>query len=252
MAVFVAASDESFANNKAAGAYIYGGFVAPAAVWSDFAAAWDERVLAGPPRIPYLHMTDIRSREWRETYDLSITDAERRVDEAFRIFKSTGRLHPITSQVSLEAHKKHLSSLTIGPTDPVEPDYMCFIWYAQIVIDWVSAYYPEADKIDFVVEQGDKAILRSITEFHGILRGSLEQDGRKAHADLVGDLIPGGKDRVPLQAADVMCWHERRRCAGMLSRSDHLRYDVLTRMKGKRHRHSDADVEALAAAASTF
>jgi hypothetical protein len=26
-------------------------------------------------------------------------------------------------------------------------------------------------------------------------------------ARLVGELIPGGKDRVPLQAADVLCWY---------------------------------------------
>jgi hypothetical protein len=99
MAVFVAGTDES-AGKDHRSMYFRGGFVAPERDWSEwFAEAWQERVLSGPPEIPYLHMTEIRSPKWRAKHGLSDVEAEQRVDEAFRVITSMGSLYPVTSQI---------------------------------------------------------------------------------------------------------------------------------------------------------
>jgi len=68
MAVFISASDEAAGKNQR-DPFLFAGFVAPEKDWSRFLApAWQERVLDGPPSIPYLHMTDIRSPQWRSDY----------------------------------------------------------------------------------------------------------------------------------------------------------------------------------------
>lgn len=60
MTVYLAVMDET-QNGK--GDFTLGGFVGPDSDWREhFMPAWDERVLGGKVRIPYLHMTDIRSR----------------------------------------------------------------------------------------------------------------------------------------------------------------------------------------------
>ena len=51
MAVFVAYSDES-ATGDSSGAFLLGGYAAPVEHWPFFRAAWQERVLDGPPHFP--------------------------------------------------------------------------------------------------------------------------------------------------------------------------------------------------------
>src|SRR4051812_36503956 len=83
MEVFIAASDET-ADRERVGNMYYSGYVASVDDWTTFfTPAWQERVLDGPPSIPYLHMTDVRSAKWRATHGKGITvpDADRRVRE---------------------------------------------------------------------------------------------------------------------------------------------------------------------------
>ena len=94
MAVFICATDES----GDAGNFSYGGWAAPVDVWEGcFTAAWNERVLNGPPQIPYLHMTDIRDWNWQKEYGLTPWQADRRVDAAAEVLRSAGALVPVTS-----------------------------------------------------------------------------------------------------------------------------------------------------------
>jgi len=78
VAVIISASDETYR-----GSFCHAGLVAPLKYWDGiFAQQWDKRVLAGAPRIPYLHMTEIRSAPWRKENNTSDEEAERRVSEA--------------------------------------------------------------------------------------------------------------------------------------------------------------------------
>src|SRR5689334_19334212 len=59
MAVFISASDE-YSGSDGSGSFLFAGYIGPEKDWSDFfVPAWRQRVLDGPPTIPYLHMTEI-------------------------------------------------------------------------------------------------------------------------------------------------------------------------------------------------
>jgi len=63
MAVFLAASDESSGECI----FHHAGYVASITCWTDLLVpAWQKEVLEGPPRIDEFHMTEMRSRSWRE------------------------------------------------------------------------------------------------------------------------------------------------------------------------------------------
>jgi len=103
MAVFVAASDETTRATHR-DPFMRAGFFAPLEDWPLLAEQWDKRVLAGPPRIPYRHMTEIRSPKFLNKHDLSETDAGRRVDEAFRVIADWPGLTP----VGMTVNSRHL------------------------------------------------------------------------------------------------------------------------------------------------
>src|SRR5262252_1267158 len=82
------------------GPFLFAGYVGPERDWSKFLVpAWQERVLDGPPRIPYLHMTEIRSNEFRNTVGITRPAANARVDEAVDVIDTMGSLYPIAVQV---------------------------------------------------------------------------------------------------------------------------------------------------------
>lgn len=99
MAVFVSASDETSGKNQR-DTFFFGGWIAPQEDWSRFfELAWQERVLDGPPSIPHLHMTDMRSRRWREKHGLTRLVADDRIDEAIQLLDTMATLFPICVSV---------------------------------------------------------------------------------------------------------------------------------------------------------
>jgi hypothetical protein len=59
MATFICCADES-TDGRQQTDFFYGGFAASEDTWEeDFAPAWNERVLKGPPSLDYLHMSSI-------------------------------------------------------------------------------------------------------------------------------------------------------------------------------------------------
>jgi len=71
-------------------------------------------VLNGPPRIPYLHMKEIRREEWRAEHGISFNDAENRVAEAVRIIYSRGSLSVVASHM----RRDHLAHVGCEMTSP--------------------------------------------------------------------------------------------------------------------------------------
>jgi hypothetical protein len=61
---------------------------------------------------------------------------------------------------------------------------------------------------------------------------SLEMLGHPEWRPLVGDLIPGGKDRVPLQAADLLCWYTKRPETHQLTKTEVRHLGVLAHRRG--------------------
>lgn len=235
MAVFLAASDET-AGADHRSLFFYCGLLAPVDHWGNiFSELWDIRVLAGPPRIPYLHMTEIRRRTWRDEYGLTPTEAERRVEEAFRVIDAIPSLTPISSSLnsghlfdSVGERKLRIAS---GANKKLEPDYLAFVAYAFVVLSFCRAYRPEAEKVDFLVEKKGE-ITDHLREFYNEMPATLENLGEPHLINLLGDLIPAGKERVPLQAADVLCWHKRRAHDNNLDAIGAKRYETIARRDG--------------------
>ena len=139
MSVFVAYSDESGVGDPS-GEFLVAGYIAPENDWQWIAGAWQERVLDGPPRIPYLHMREIRNPDWRTQNRISANDAEERVDEAVRVMRSSGSVYALASvmkrsdllDIFSHADFKRSKKKTVIGLD--EPDYLCFIGYAAFVL----------------------------------------------------------------------------------------------------------------------
>ena len=99
-------------------------------------------------------------------------------------------------------------------------------------MEYLEKYHPEAEKVDFIIERKAQ-VTRHIQDFHSQLAQALEAQGAASLARLVGELIPGGKERVPLQAADVLCWHSARsQQVGTMDAADKRRYAKLAHRSG--------------------
>jgi hypothetical protein len=212
MAVFTSFSDESGSGDPQ-GVFLVGGYVAPEYIWSPFAAAWHERVLQAPPPIPYLHMSEIKGEKFKRRYHLSDLDVQDKIEEAVTVIRSTGLLgvvSPIQRRDLRDIIHRRLREHSRRKRLPVgldEPDYLCFIAYVWVALNFVRDEYGEAvQKVDFVVARKGKVTTRI-----GRFRDDMERCLRPELAALLGELIPGDpKDRNPLQAADLYSWHLRR------------------------------------------
>jgi hypothetical protein len=238
MALFVSGSDES-AGRTQRDTFIFGGWLAPEPDWSRFfAPAWQERVLDGPPKIPHLHMTDIRSPRWRDQYGISKLDADDRIDSAIHLIDTMASLYPIGIRVDAGFLRDRFANIKVKTPRPnakasaFEPDFTCFLFYSWIALNYLKLFHPDAEKLDFVVERNG-AVTKHIQDFHSTLAENLGALGDASLADLVGEIVPGGKDRVPLQAADVLCWHTARaQHPETMDSADRRRYSILAHREG--------------------
>jgi hypothetical protein len=126
----------------------------------------------------------------------------------------------------------------------LKADHMCFSGYVFDVLDSVAHIYPTATKVDFVVES-KSGIFGELKRLHETLEDSLRFVGRPELALLIGELIPGGKDRLPLQAADVLCWYSQRSDLETLEGIDVQRWQALAERPGHRHFWTKGDVEEM-------
>jgi len=228
MAVFVAYSDESGVGNPS-GDFIVTGYVANEKEWPYVAGAWQERVLDGDPRIPYLHVTELRDEKWRATKGngISYHESECRIDEAVKILSHSGALSIFTcgirrSVLTALIHDRFGGKKNV-PEQLREPDYFCFLVYSMGMLHRAKEKLPDAERIDFVVSRKQK-ITHHIHEMHENLRAIMEPD----ILPLMGDIIPASMvDRLPLQAIDLLCWHQQRMLAKTMNDTDRRRFRSL-------------------------
>ena len=252
MAVFVAFSDEGLSNQS--GLFHYSGLIAPELDWFRwFSPAWQERILDGPPVIPFLHMTDIRSKSWRNKYGITRSDADHRIDEAINIISTTGSIIPITVTIDTQMFYAATNELWIKTIDSpqfvkpykLEPDYLCFFIYVFYALRETLSAYPNVEKIDFIVERKNKITSR-FDDFYADFPSVLSYFGYPELIGLLGKLNRGDKDRAPLQAADVWTWYVERAEDKNLERGDIRRLFHLTNKIGIHHKVDKEFLDQLA------
>ena len=243
MTVYLAALDET---QNLKGDFAMGGWVAPEDDWNGyFVPAWDERVLGG--RMPYLHMSDIWDPEWRDQHGITGSEAYWAVEEAATVLRTTGSLYPITSGMRLHDFRTlfadPLERLDSGDWEIVkDPDYLCYIALATLVLRYVYETLPDATRVNFLIEASEKTT-ESVRGFHGHLEHMLES--RPGALALLGGLESAGKKSVPLQAADTLCWYVQRAQAGRLNKAEWRRFWMITHRQGHRHTHTPEDLTGL-------
>jgi hypothetical protein len=246
MAVFLAASDESSGQDHRS-RFLYAGLLAPEEDWSVFINEWSKRVLAGQPRIPYLHMTEIRSKQWRKEFGLSDCEAERRIDEAFSVISETSSLTPVGCWVNSGHMLDTITDkmmIASGALKKFAPDYLTFPAYAYLVLFLCHLKRPEAERVDFMVEAKGE-ITDHIREFFDGLPVALRDIGLPQLIPLLGDIIPADKQRIPVQAADVLCWHSRRFAEKTLDAKGMQRYQTIATRIGPQVGYLDSYIDEL-------
>ena len=248
MAVFIAHSDESAAQNEKR-TYFVGGFALSEEDLPGFANAWRERVLDGPPYIPYLHMRQIRDPRWRQEHGLTWLQAQGRIDEAVRIIVSLGRRCAVISRIQrVDLEEVMHTACRERGIDPVvgldEPDYFCFVAYARVILEFIHRKFREATKVNFIVSATSAKIEKHLQAIHGDMKQMTEPNV----AQLLGEFEPiTMKDCLPLQAADVLCWHfQRYYRSERMERIDETRLALLGESIGHNHDWSREDLEGMA------
>ena len=189
----------------------------------NFYGTMDKRVLSGPPRIPYLHMPAIRSRAWRNENGLSDHEAERRVEECIDVIckrKDDPALFSFKFDGDFfDKHIKRTITTSSGTRICMRVDYFVFLGYVYVVLHWVRKAMPRAERVHFLVERNGE-VTKNLHEFYSGISPFLASMNRPDLIPLIGEIIPGGKDRSPLQAADVFAWHLRRGSEHTLTGND--------------------------------
>jgi hypothetical protein len=184
-------------------------------------------------------MTEIRNPEWCIEHGLSWVEAQDKMDEAAILLDQMGSLYPITMDVNagafLDAHGKKKVIQNEGDKKPSRflVDHFSFNAYIFAVLSYISLRHPEAEKVDFMVEKKD-GVWEKLKQFHEGFGEGLDQIGMPELKKYIGDFIPVGKDRPPVQMADMLCWHASRSDLGLLKGRDVLRANTLFNRKGKR------------------
>jgi hypothetical protein len=247
MTVFVSFSDESGIPDSA-GDFLVSGYAAEESAWQFITASWQE-MLDGPPKIPYLHMNEIRHQEWREEHGISHLDSQDRVDAAVHILsvsKCLSVVRSVMNRADLAAivHGRFKSKTRI-PIHLREPDYFCFLAYLVFTLAEVSKKTPAVDKVDFVVSRKER-ITHHLHSLHRDIGVWLKHEYPQLEK-LMGDIIPASMDdRLPLQAADVLCWHQQKSIAGTEEKEDNKRLiGLLGDTDGFPHRWEREDLAAL-------
>lgn len=160
-----------------------------------------------PPRIPFLHMTDIRSADWRKDNNISVADAEERVDQAVNIICKRNDPILFSFKFNGDLFNQRVKRKVKKPTGGaiwMMPDHLGFLGYVYVVLEGVRTVIPTTEKVDFLVERA-AGITDNLKYFYEGVPQFLELVGKQDLLPLLGGIIPGDKERSPLQAADVFC-----------------------------------------------
>jgi hypothetical protein len=193
-------------------------------------------------------MSEIWGSDFQEKHGISSSEAYWAVEEAASVIYSTGSLYPFATEVTMQDFK----SLLVDRLAPIggfgeyieAPDYTCFILLSLLAMKYVQTRFPDATRVDLLVEKSDRTS-EKIKGFHGHIDGFLP-----TYAELLpirGNLRVEDKTSIPAQVADMLLWHVQRHHAGRLKRRDEQRrFWMLTNRHGISFDHDAEYLKAIA------
>jgi hypothetical protein len=195
-------------------------------------------------------MREIRDEEWRDKHGISFNDSENRISEAVRVLYSMGAMSAVGSVIKREdlqevIHSKFKRKKNI-PIGLDEPDYFCFLGYATCMLAEVHKRHPDVQKVNFIVSKKN-TVTEHYRDFVETIKQYFDQRQPELSA-LVGDLIPASMENVlPLQAAEVLCWHLQRYYAKNLDRTiENRAWYLLKERDGYLHTWERSEIEGVA------
>lgn len=213
MSVYVSYTDEGESKDQKSGLFLIAGYVADELKWPDFAKRWSEEVILSQPAIPYLHMTEIRSESWRAKHGLTRAQGEKKVRKAVEVIAQTDFITAHFSHISEAAYLKalavfHREDQKMAAKSRI--DYLCFGIYALFLVKKLALEHPELRKIVFNISRRNTVSHHLQYSLHDAIQEMLEKTNPQT-APLFGDILPlNMSEHMPLQAADVLCWHLQR------------------------------------------
>lgn len=221
--MYVSYSDES-ESGDGRGPFVVGGYVAKESEWPGFSTRWASEVLQPYPSIPYVHMVDLRSEEWRQKHSICMEQCREKVKAAIEVITSSSFLLPFVGRINqadyLAARKRVEDKGWEYRQHAQYVDYLCYMTYAVLVIGNLASL-SDAQKITFNMDRKRYVSHHIAKNFKEGMIPYLKQRGRHRWAEIVGDFIPlSMEEHMPLQAADVLSWHLRRYWCGLLEGVD--------------------------------
>ncbi len=213
MSVYVSNTDESQSKDQKSGQFFIAGYVADEQKWPDFSKRWNEEVISSDPPIPYLHMVDIRSQTWRDKHELSRAEADEKVNKAVAVIAQTDFITAYCAHISECAYNKMHDVLKAK--DPAMAakshiDYLCFGAYSVLLLKKLAVDDPTLRKVIFNISR-KKGVSHHLE--HSLHDATLEmlENRHPKFAPMFGDVLAlNMDDHMPLQSADVFCWHLQR------------------------------------------
>jgi hypothetical protein len=111
-------------------------------------------------------------------------------------------------------------------------DYFSFNAYVLTVLHYINLNHPESERVDFVVDRNE-GVFEKLKQFYDTFEKWTRAYRSPGLAKYLGELIPAGKERVSVQAADILCWHASRHDFGLLKGRDAMRAAVMFNRKKK-------------------
>lgn len=223
MPVYVSFSDES-GSGDGKGIFLVAGYLAKHTDWPHFSRCWNEQIIQSPPPIPYLHMTDIRSDAWRSKHGISREQGTDKIRLAVNLIDRCEFLEPFIGSVD-ERHYSEIKNLFTAEGIKLQKhgglaDYPAFAAYAHSILNDIASRDPEVTKVNFNISR-KKHIDRYIrNDLRDELIATLSTTNAKL-SGLVGDIVPlSMEEHLPLQAADLLCWHLQRTYAATFDDED--------------------------------
>ena len=181
---------------------VIAGYISDVERWKAFSDAWAGELQADP-RISHLKMTEANNRRG-PFWGWDIVARDRKIERLAEIISQ----YAIGGLASIVSHKAYLREAKGFLPDTIDnPYWLCF---QRVILESARIYGHECagGKINFVFDTQGEGYERRAALIHS----GWEKAQSTAYQPLVGSItFASDLDILPLQAADLLAWHIRRR-----------------------------------------